>query len=340
MSVRKLYCRLSPEGRMQFWTIASSCLVTAITFWMGITVQYLVYNRVSEESGKLTHIQLVDKILPLYDELLYSNTVFPDLVRLTYVDDNLEVEKSLTDLIDRKKRKIVEAGKRSVEITGKMKYYFSRKHFDEVSFNNGKIMIGVKMLQLLERPGYTAEQKKDSLLYYITSHDFIQKAGPNSKGKDLASSGAEMLNSSGNIQKDIYQNFVLVPMIKNLHCMTKEIEAYKPFTQRKAVFIVILILISSLVVCYVICRIIFRLVFRKDGNLSVSSSYELKCMRMKLDRQNREMSNMDAALYAKDKEIDELRGKLKSKEWETESLLKKLKRQTELEKGGDTDNQS
>ena len=122
--------------------------------------------------------------------------------------------------------------------------------------------------------------------------------------------------------------------------MTKEIDAYKPFIQRKSVLMGLSILKSSLVVCYVICRIIFRLVFRKDGNLSVSSSYELKCMRMKLDRQNREMSNMDAALYAKDKEIDELRGKLKSKEWETESLLKKLKRQTELEKGGDTDNQS
>ena len=66
MSVKEIYKRLSPEMKGQFWTISTNCLLVLITFWMGITIQYMVYNMGTERQDQMTRYQIVDKIYPLY----------------------------------------------------------------------------------------------------------------------------------------------------------------------------------------------------------------------------------------------------------------------------------
>ncbi len=70
---KEIYKHLSPENKGAFWSLISSIMVTSLTCWLGFSLQYFIYNTSNEESSKIAHFQVVDKLRPQYIEL-YSDT--------------------------------------------------------------------------------------------------------------------------------------------------------------------------------------------------------------------------------------------------------------------------
>ena len=66
------YKHLSPENKGAFWSIISSVIIGVFSCWLGISVQFFVYNSTRTESSKLAHYQVVDKFRPIYKEMFDS----------------------------------------------------------------------------------------------------------------------------------------------------------------------------------------------------------------------------------------------------------------------------
>ncbi len=63
-SPRKIYSRIS-NNKVHFWSITVSCVVTVITFFIGIVYQFFVIDSSDFEKQRLVHINLIKEMGPL-----------------------------------------------------------------------------------------------------------------------------------------------------------------------------------------------------------------------------------------------------------------------------------
>lgn len=115
-SPRKIYSRISSNNKVHFWSITVSCVVTVITFFIGIVYQFFVIDSSDFEKQRLVHINLIKEMGPLFnsfdraerslttlkgivsatdynkknkDFVEYTDTLFSDVVKFsTIIQDN------------------------------------------------------------------------------------------------------------------------------------------------------------------------------------------------------------------------------------------------------------
>ena len=165
------YRYLSNTNRIQFWIVSIGCFVSIITFWFGIALQYISvdYNRAQNE--RLSHMQLIDKLYPLYKE-------YNDSCRAVY-EDNLK-------MILRKREKepnfmpkewinnyqsILKAAKKSVGLSSKAQYYFDEETHNKIRHNNTVILLSLKTIELYKYQ-LNEFQFKDSIWSFIRSNEY------------------------------------------------------------------------------------------------------------------------------------------------------------------------
>ena len=187
MKIRDYYRRLSPENRGYFWNIATSCIVAIVTFWVGLSIQYIVYNKGAEESKRLAHYQVVDKIYPMYIDLYESNKEIMSKLLIGYNDNN--PEKEFLNILKTDSELIEKTARQSVDAIGKIMPYLDDGICQSVMKNNAFILTGLKLLELPEQKDIT--HVKDSLLVYMTSGDYRLLAGYNEKLGDIAREAEE-----------------------------------------------------------------------------------------------------------------------------------------------------
>lgn len=142
MNLRNYYRSLSSENRVHFWTIATSCIVTVITFWIGISIQYIVYNQNLDNTKKLSHYQIVDRMYPLYISQLDSCQSIMPLLRKGMQAEN--PSEAISGVIDDNVDEFVQCGRTSTRILGENKYFFNKERGTEIDENNSYILLGSK----------------------------------------------------------------------------------------------------------------------------------------------------------------------------------------------------
>lgn len=65
-SPRKLYSSISSENKIHFWSITVSCIVTIVTFFIGIVYQFFIVDENAFENQQLTHLKLIEELNPLF----------------------------------------------------------------------------------------------------------------------------------------------------------------------------------------------------------------------------------------------------------------------------------
>lgn len=182
-TIRKIYRSLSPENKGAFWSVVSNTSVAILTFWVGLTVQYLILDLTKSEESKLSHFQVVDKLKPMYDNMLDSCTqhVFNrlyDCLPSNNGDKSLDITKDITqdDIIqmfnsgdfsrlgdqghltqfyldEKEWDNIVYAGKKCFETSGSIAPYLEIQKGNKLLTNNSYIFVG----------NYIYEALKDSI---------------------------------------------------------------------------------------------------------------------------------------------------------------------------------
>ncbi len=68
----KLYKALSDNQRYNFWSAATNLFLCMFTFWLGITIQFIVVDKTIDYQSKNAYIQYVEYIEPQYNNLLLT----------------------------------------------------------------------------------------------------------------------------------------------------------------------------------------------------------------------------------------------------------------------------
>ena len=222
----KIYKKLPKEGQRHYWIIVTNIFVVIITFYIGINMQSKVAIKSAQTSQKLAHYEIVDRLYEKYENALFESKEIIGPLYNSYLTDNYYNVLNLNDSI------LIKMGENLVNITGKYKYYFSEVNQQKTSDNNGLIMIGIKMLEIINHlPSLSASQMHNMLDSLMTSTEFFLKASPNIKKNDLVIQAMEVaVYSAVEFKTDkktsgideIKKKFVLLPSLNNLLILIEE----------------------------------------------------------------------------------------------------------------------
>lgn len=334
MKIRDYYRQLSAENRAHFWNIATSCIVAIVTFWVGLSIQYIVYNKGAEESKKFAHYQIVDKFYPMYLDLYDSNKEIMSKLLSAYYSDN-QNEKFL-NIIRTEVGLIQKTARESVDATRKIMPYLDNEACQVTKNNNAVILVGLKLFELAGLKDMA--HIRDSLISYMTSGEYRLLAGDNEKIKDIVSKTEEFISLFKNVlisdsknsfalwevQDSFYINFLLKPIINNYILIHKEL-----YVNGTSFWNIITYCVSCLIICLIIGYLIFVFLVKKafapkDLRNQLSPD-EVRKQTNKLRAKEEECSLLKASLFAKDQQIEKQEKDLKNKAWYILSLERKLK---------------
>lgn len=264
MSVKEIYRRLSPEMKGQFWTISTNCLLVLITFWMGITIQYMVYNMGTERQDQMTRYQIVDKIYPLYQDVYKSGVTLIGKMAMCIPKDDTTME--INKVIVQNKDEIIEAAKQSIPVMEKATYYVNNEEtYETLRKNIVQIKIMLNLIQWTSHSeNMSDKQLNDSIDLFMAGEEvfFAEKSEEIKsmifnvvrKGKQLPQ-GMEII-AAQSMAKPIVENYKLL----------RDEMFYFPntnFVSKKILMYAIVIFIASSAIMFLIWRIILRMAFGK-----------------------------------------------------------------------------
>lgn len=67
LSPRKIYSRISSNNKVHFWSLTVSCVVTVITFFIGIVYQFFIIDSSDFEKQQLIHLNLIKELGPIFN---------------------------------------------------------------------------------------------------------------------------------------------------------------------------------------------------------------------------------------------------------------------------------
>ncbi len=76
----RMYQGLSDSQRSNFWVTATNLFLCVFTFWLGLTIQFLVVDKVDKYNATLVRIEYEDKVIPTYLKLLHFSQPIWDLI--------------------------------------------------------------------------------------------------------------------------------------------------------------------------------------------------------------------------------------------------------------------
>lgn len=145
----RIYRKLSRENKSAFWSVVSSTIVTIITFWLGLSVQYIVVGTAKDENAKLAHYQIIDKIQPIFQTLTESCSFALDTIAYYSLNKDIEKyetinEKDFENLNPETFRALVTKFRKSKQLGSLniLKFYDNEKNIDSI------LKIGVRCVEL------------------------------------------------------------------------------------------------------------------------------------------------------------------------------------------------
>ena len=69
----KLYKALSDNQRYNFWSAATNLFLCMFTFWLGITIQFIVVDKTIDYQSENARIEFMKYVEPHYKNLLHTS---------------------------------------------------------------------------------------------------------------------------------------------------------------------------------------------------------------------------------------------------------------------------
>ena len=145
---------ISPENKIQFWSIFSTALVGLFSLWIGITIQDDINTKNARETQKLARYQMTEAIYPKFVQFVDTcGYVFYDLLEYTdpeqYTDRNTVVD-AVGAYYSRERAAFTEAMSNSVNFLCDNQYYlgsiFGKESHKRICKNNASILFGLRLL--------------------------------------------------------------------------------------------------------------------------------------------------------------------------------------------------
>lgn len=67
LSPGKIYSKISSSNKVHFWSLTVSCVVTVITFFIGIVYQFFIIDSSDFEKQQLIHLNLIKELGPIFN---------------------------------------------------------------------------------------------------------------------------------------------------------------------------------------------------------------------------------------------------------------------------------
>ena len=263
MSIREIYRQLSPEMKGQFWTITTNCLLVLITFWMGITIQYMVYNMGTERQDQITRYQIVDKIYPMYQKAYKSSGVLIGKMSLCIHSENPQAE--MNKLLTQSTDQIIETAEQSIPSMEKALYYVNKETADSIRKYNIQIKTMLKLVQWTSCEGQMSDkQLRDSIQLFMAGEEtFFMSVADDFSNKifETVQTGRKLPKG----MKMVVAQKMAMPIVKNYEALRNEMFKYPQtdFVSRRILLYAITIFITSSIVMFLIWRIILQMAFKK-----------------------------------------------------------------------------
>lgn len=263
MSIRRIYKDLSRESRGHFWVITTNCLVVLVTFWMGITIQYMVYNIGAERQGQLMHYQIIDKIYPMYQKVRQSSGVL--IGRMSQYVPEEDAPNEIQKFVKENTEQIVEVAKQSIPIMDKAVYYVNEANADSIQKNVVQMKIMLKLIQWTSCAEYMEdEQIQDSIRLFIAGEELFLNGLPDGFRENIF----EVVKKGRKLPKGVAMvaaQHMTIPIVKNYKILRDEIFSYTTVDSitKKILMYAIGIFFGSCAVIFLIWMFLFRLAFGK-----------------------------------------------------------------------------
>lgn len=92
----KLYKALSDNQRYNFWSAATNLFLCMFTFWLGITIQFIVVDKTINYQSENARIEFMKYVEPHYNNLLLANK---------YIGENI-INQEIYELLLKKKKEL------------------------------------------------------------------------------------------------------------------------------------------------------------------------------------------------------------------------------------------
>ena len=264
MKVREIYKQLTPEMRGQFWTITTNCFLVLVTFWMGITIQYMVYNMGSERQDQVMRHQIVDKIYPLYQNAYNSSATLIGKMAMCLPKNDAPME--INKVIVENKDEIIEAAKQSIPVMEKASYYVNEKTHGELRKNIAQIKTMLKLIQWTSHgENLNDKQLKDSIALFMAGEEIFFAE----KSEEMKSLILDMVRNGRQHPKGLEAIAVqrmTMPIVENYKLLRSEMFYYPhaDILSKKILTHAIIILIASSGIALLIWRILLQAAFGKN----------------------------------------------------------------------------
>lgn len=243
-----IYKQLSPENKGAFWSVTVSAVFGIFTCWLGFSVQYLINDSMQTESEKVAHHQIVDRFMPLYEELSdsCSNVVFKTLYKsLAYSETPNGKERSnnmlyIFFLDNNNWDNIIHTTKKTIEISSRLAPYVDEDVRNSLIENNTLMFIGCQLIGELKNADILDEFSfVDKLSEEYLNEVPRNTINPNTSGLMYIYKECypEYLDIKKNDNREkalkVIVDFLTSPMIINTDFLRKEIWQSKEINNNK-----------------------------------------------------------------------------------------------------------
>ena len=285
MSNKKIRHRIdiTPENKIQFWSIFTTAVVGLFSMWIGVTIQDDINLKNALETHKLARYQKAEAIYPKFVQYVDTcGVVFYDLLKYTdpdmFFDQNAMID-SVGAYYFRERAAFTEAMSNSVNFLCDNQYYlgsiFGKESHERLCKNNASILFGMRLLshhykKLFHIANHwnNTSSVKDSIAREL--HDPYYAKNVYSYKKEACKGIFDNYKVfSNNIEKQghdsikiinnaVYQ-FIFAPYFDNFNVYSQElVPAEDPKSQTWKHFFV---LIESIVLSLLICVFLLKRVF-------------------------------------------------------------------------------
>lgn len=307
MKIKDCYKQMAHEGRVQLWNIATNFVVVIITFWIGLSIQYIVYNHNEDETRKLAHYQIIDRFYPAYEKLLVKGGSFLGELLNAYKSKGSQNEELLKAVISNK-NEIIDITNFSIDLMSRCRVYLEASKASAVSYHNGIALLGVKMITLVHEKGNNKNISiKDSLQSFVNSSFYIKATGEIT-GQEILAKCEELIQQSldsekiSELENQIYMRCIVPSLLSNILMLRQEMQPNNS-TYLRTIGICLSFLIVSLIIGFSLFKLLVKKLFSGEDTRLISQK-KVESLNGQLKQAKDEISVLKAALHSKDDEID------------------------------------
>ena len=244
MSIKDIYKHLSPENKGAFWSVTTNALLVIVTCWLGFSVQHIINDSEQAESEKVARHQIVDRFMPLYEELFdsCSNVVFKTCYKALDTPKTHGTALLVSFMSDEKNWANIEYTARKImEISTQIAPYADKDTHDFLLRNNGLMLIGCHLFEalndtvVLDSINFVEKYSDKYLDKVISNTVHLNEDLSTTYGKcynlyKLVIENRNQINSDKDMM-NLLNHFCMIPMYDNMKHIIKEIspqEASKP----------------------------------------------------------------------------------------------------------------